>query len=156
MTIAHAEVAPLSREFISLFAEEAASVVGEIVPDCEGACLGTSAVIACVLADLGVATTAVRGTYDEHDHWWLETTDLRIDATRSQFSIGADLVEVIADDVRRDEVPYVPERTFPAAWNHDQALEEFARMFEFYDVGIAHGRRALHHLTNFAMAGAAS
>lgn len=137
-------------EIIRLITEHTAGLVGAIVPDGEGACLGTSAVLARVLVDQGEPVTLVRGTYDEHAHWWLLTARLRLDATRRQFSLTEPFVEVLAADAARDEIPYVVEETFPARWTHEEAAIEFARMFTYHDVGLQHGRRLLRSLGNFA------
>lgn len=124
--------------------DTAADIVGQIIPDCEGACLGTSAILAYVLRNHGVKTIAVRGSYNGNAHWWLETDGLRIDATRSQFRDGLPLVESPCHGRRRD--PYVAERGFPSKWDREQAVAEFTRMFEFTNEGDAHGRRVLADL----------
>ncbi len=131
---------------IEALTDVAAFLVDRIVPGCEGACLGTAAVLARVLADHGIATTAVCGSYDEYAHWWLETDTVRIDPTRGQFDDGP-LVELLALDDQRVEVPYLAERRFPARWDYGQAVAEFARMFEYGDVGEAHGRAVLAELS---------
>lgn len=120
--------------------EAVAELVEQIIPDGEGACLGTSAILAYILRMRGIHTRAVCGRYDEHAHWWLETGTLRIDATRAQFD-GRPLVDWL--DADREEDPYVMEREFPAAWSREQAVQEFARMFEYGDVGERHGLRIL-------------
>lgn len=135
-------------DVIEDLAEATAELVGQIVPDCEGACLGTSAILAYVLRGHGVEATAVCGAYDEYPHWWLETGELRIDATRGQFLDGRDLVESLIPSA--DESPYLPERTFPAQWDREQAVAEFARMFEYGDIGEQHGRRILAELERVA------
>lgn len=122
----------------------AASLVDQVIPDCEGACLGTSAILAYVLSAHGVPTTVVYGNYDEHDHWWLETDNLRIDATRGQFLDGLPLVEPLGHG--RDEDPYTRDRSLPASWTREQAVIEFARMFEYADIGEAHARRIMDEL----------
>ncbi|MEU8158083.1 hypothetical protein AB0B94_30890 [Micromonospora sp. NPDC048986] len=128
--------------------ERAADLVSQVIPDCEGACLGTSAVLAYVLGANGVSTRAVRGQYDEHPHWWLETTTTRIDATRQQFLDGGPLVEPL--DSVRDEDPYVWDLSLPSDWTREQAVAEFARMFEYGDVGEQHGHRILAALEDAA------
>lgn len=125
---------------LASLAEATAAIVDSFIPDCEGACLGTSAILAVAFAEHDITTTAVRGTFDEWDHWWLETKTHRIDATRRQFDTGP-LVQAFTDD--GDEVPYLRERSFPSGWNQDQAVEEFACMHTFYDIGTECGRRVL-------------
>ena len=121
-----------------------ADLVDQIIPDCEGACLGTSTILAYVLRTHGIKTIAVRGYYGRDPHWWLEADGLRIDATRSQFRDGLPLVESPTHGSRKD--PYLAEQGFSTRWDRDQAVAEFARMFEFTDVGMAHGRRILADL----------
>lgn len=133
-------------------AAAAAELVGVIIPDGEGACLGTCAVLARVFADHGIATRVVRGTYDGHAHWWLETEALRIDPTRWQFASGVPLVETLADDGASDEVPYLREQVFASPWSHEQAVAEFARMFAYHDVGLRHGQHIMAELAGVAHA----
>lgn len=133
---------------IGAIAHEAARLVEQIVPTGEGACLGTCAILARVLADHGINAAAVRGEFDEFAHWWLEVDGWRLDPTRAQFD-GGPLVEPVSDDSRAED-HYLPERALPARWDHEQAVAEFARMFEYGDTGEAHGWHVLHALTNFA------
>lgn len=137
----------MSQQFVQAVAERAAHLVDHIIPGGEGACLGASAIVARVLADHDIASVAVGGSYDEHDHWWLEVDGLRVDVTRAQFDCRP-IVEPINDDA--DECPYLTERSFPARWDHEQAVAEFTRMFAYTDVGAAHGRIVLTALRKFA------
>lgn len=129
---------------LSALTDLAATLVDQVIPDCEGACLGTSALLAHILTTHGTPTTAVRGEYDEHPHWWLETDTHRIDATRTQFHDGQPLVEPLNSG--SNETPYLPDARFPARWTREQAITEFARMFELGHVGEMHGQRILHEL----------
>jgi hypothetical protein len=142
-------VTAVTEQEIRDLAETAAGLVDEIIPDGEGACLGTSAILAHVLATHGIPTTAVRGEYDEHPHWWLETGALRVDATRAQFDTRP-IVESLADINSRDEDPYLTEETFPGRWSREQAVIEFARMFTYTSAGEAHALRVVAALEAFA------
>lgn len=141
-------VRSLTGSLHKMTAETAVHLGRDVQPHtAEGACLGTSAILARVLADHGITTTLIRGEYDEHAHWWLHAGPLRIDATRDQFD-ARPLVEYCDDEA--DETPYCSDRQFPVRWTDDQAVAEFARMFELPDVGAEAGRAILAELSDCA------
>lgn len=125
--------------------EELAADTGDLVQACLGSCHGTcldaSAILAVALAGAGIRTEAVHGAFTGRDHWWLEHDGRIIDATRRQFD---DQPEVTAADDPAG--PYQALRRYSAAWTPEQALIEFARMFELPGVGHQHARRILPRL----------
>lgn len=121
--------------------EAAGDIVTTLLGDCDGACLGTSAVLAYVLADHGVSTDAVRGTYRGQAHWWLETGTHRLDPTRRQFD-----ERPAVSAVDHDEDLYLPASRSLARWTREQAVTEFARMFVMPLVGARQGRALLSEL----------
>jgi hypothetical protein len=119
----------------------AGDLVDETLGTCAGACMGTCALLAVTLTDAGIHTELVFGSFGEQDHWWLELDGHIVDATRRQFDDGPDLS--CADD---DTSPYCDEHRYPAAWTPDQAVLEFARMFQMPAVGERHALAILDRL----------
>ena len=126
--------------------ETVSEIVTGVLPSLDGACLGASAMLARALSDLGVPCVAVYGTYRGRAHWWVHTQTLRLDATRHQFE-PRPLVTPVAD-----QGVYAVERTFPPRWTHEQAVQEFARMFADPAAGLLLGRRVLDQVTAAAHA----
>lgn len=139
-----------TEQHITAVTAELARLVDDVIPCGEGTCMGASAILAYVLGEHGIRTTAINGHYDEHPHWWLETSWpwLRMDPTRAQFLDEKPLVEPATAD--RDEDPYVPYRRTPARWDRDQAVTEFTWMFDYYMVGGQHARLIMAALEAFA------
>lgn len=106
----------------------------------EGACKLMSAHIACLLAEQGIESFAVRGDYllmgDEADgtyyrpgaalaHWWLEVpaAHLLVDATREQFCDITPQTDYITD-LRARDAHYVTLSRFASQWTREQAYGE--------------------------------
>lgn len=125
---------------LSAIARTAASLVEQIAPGRQDAYLATSTLLACVLVELGVPTMAVRGYYCDEAHSWLEADGFRIDLARALFDNGT-LVEPLT-------VPsgYVAEMRFSACWTPEDAVAQFASVFEFPEISWERGWCILDHL----------
>jgi hypothetical protein len=114
--------------FVTELTEFLSEVIHETLDDVEGTCLGASAILAAVLDEHGILTWAIHGAIHgacmDEPHWWLATTNLRLDPTRGQFDDGP-LVTSLSDDHH----PYRAEDSRPALWTMDQARSEVVRMF---------------------------
>ena len=68
---------------LSAIARMAASLVDQIAPGHVDAYLATSAIVASVLSEFGVAASAVSGYFGTEPHSWLEADGFRIDIARA-------------------------------------------------------------------------
>lgn len=136
---------PDQRHFIGQLVDAIPVVLGvQMLEGSKGACLGTAALLAVVLKENGIYTEAVRGTFGGEPHWWLESSTLRLDATRNQFDDGP----LVAG--KTEVGPHTATERFPAAWDEEQAILEFARMYGMPEIGASVGRSILAELRELA------
>jgi hypothetical protein len=125
---------------LAAVARTAASLVDQIAPGCPDAYLATSTIVACVLAEFGVAASAVSGYFGTEPHSWLEADGFRIDLARAILD-GGPLVQPL---VAQSE--YLAEASFPACWLPEEAVAQFASVFDYPAISAERGWSIFDHL----------
>jgi hypothetical protein len=118
---------------LAAMARQAAAFASQIAPGRLDAYLGTSTILASVLAEFGVAAIAAQGLYGTEQHSWLEVDGFRIDIARELID-GGPLVEPITE-----QSAYVAQTTFPACWMPEESVAQFAGVFDYPAISAQRG-----------------
>jgi hypothetical protein len=118
---------------LSAIARTAASLVDQIAPGRADAHLATSTIVASVLSEFGVAASAVSGYFGTEPHSWLEADGFRIDLARALLD-GGPLVQALTV-----QSEYVAEASFPACWLPEEAVAQFASVFDYPAISAERG-----------------
>ncbi len=133
---------------LAAIARTAVSLVEQIAPGLPDAYLGASAIVAAVLSEFGVAATAVNGYFGMEPHSWLEADGFRIDLARGIVD-GGPLVHPLTSLSE-----YLAEASFPACWLPEEAVAQFASVFDYPSISAERGWSIFEHLrqTSFGTA----
>jgi hypothetical protein len=118
---------------LAAIARTAVSLVEQIAPGRLDAYLGTATIVAAVLSEFGVAATAVSGYFGTEPHSWLETDGFRIDLARALLD-GGPLVQPVTV-----QSEYRAEASFPACWLPEEAVAQFASVFDYPAISAERG-----------------
>jgi len=118
---------------LAALARQAVSFANQIAPGRLDAYLGTSTILASVLAEYGVAATAVEGLFGTQRHSWLEVDGFRIDLARELLD-GGPLVEPLTE-----QSGYLAQTTFPACWLPEESVAQFASVFDYPVISAQRG-----------------
>ena len=125
---------------LSAIARIAASLVDQIAPGRADAYLATSTIVASVLSEFGVAASAVSGYFGTEPHSWLEADGFRIDIARALLD-GGPLVQPLTL-----QSEYVAEASFPACWLPEEAVAQFASVFDYPAISTVRGWSIFEYL----------
>jgi hypothetical protein len=124
---------------LAAIARTAASLVEQIAPGRPDAYLATSTIVASVLSEFGVVATAVSGYLGEEPHFWLEAEGFRIDLARAL--LGGPLVHPVTV-----QSEYLAEASFPACWLPEEAVAQFASVFDYPAISAERGWSIFEYL----------
>jgi hypothetical protein len=132
---------------LAAIARTAASLVEQIAPGQLDAYLATSAIVASVLSEFGVAATAVSGYFGTEPHSWLEAEGFRIDLARAL--LGGPLVHPVTL-----QPGYLAEASFPACWLPEEAVAQFSSVFDYPAISAERGWSIFDYLLHSSFAAA--
>jgi hypothetical protein len=96
--------------------------------------------LACVLDELGMSVTLVRGHFRDEPHSWLEAGGFRIDPAREYLDGGAFVEPAHLPS------PYLADERFPMDWGRSEAVAWFANVFEFPEISSQRSQWILDYL----------
>ncbi|MGD0811436.1 MAG: hypothetical protein ABSA91_17260 [Acidimicrobiales bacterium] len=125
---------------LAAIARTAVSLIEQIAPDRLDAYVGTSTIVASVLSEFGVAATAVSGYFGTEPHSWLEADGFRIDLARALLD-GGPLVQSLTV-----QSEYLAQARFPACWLPEEAVAQFASVFDYPVISARRGWSIFEYL----------
>jgi hypothetical protein len=125
---------------LAAMATSTARLVDQIALGYRYAYVAACPLLACVLDELGMSVTLVRGHFGNEPHSWLEVEGFRVDPAREYLDGGA-LVEK-AESLS----PYLADKRFPMDWGRAEAVEWFANAFEFPEIARQRSQWILDYL----------
>jgi hypothetical protein len=125
---------------LAAIATSTARLVDQIARGYRYAYVAVCPIVACVIDELGMSVTLVRGYFRDEPHSWLEADGFRIDTAR-EYLDGGPLVEPL-----HLASPYLADKRFPMDWGRAEAVAWFANVFEFPEISAQRSQWILNYL----------